>query len=41
MDTRPPLQPNTPEVREYRGRFYDNDAPVGEWSDVVSITTKP
>lgn len=41
MDTRPPVQPGTPEVREYRLRFYDNDAPVGEWSDIISVTTTP
>lgn len=41
MDTRPPVAADTPEVREYRGRFYDDDVAVGEWSDVVSVTTKP
>ena len=41
MDTRPPMQAGTPEVREYRLRYYDNDAPVGEWSDIVSATTTP
>lgn len=41
MDTRPPAQAGTPEVREYRLRFYEGDAPIGEWSDIISITTTP
>lgn len=41
MDTRPPAQAGTPEVREYRLRYYDKDAPVGEWSDIISVTTTP
>ena len=41
MDTRPPIQPNAPEVREYRLRYYDNDQPVGEWSDIKSVVTTP
>lgn len=42
IDTRTPLQPNTPELREYRGRFRDNaDQPVGTWSDIISVTAQP
>jgi hypothetical protein len=39
IDARPPLQAGTPEVREYRLRFYDADAPIGQWSDTISVTT--
>lgn len=41
VDARPPLQPNAPEVREYRLRYMLNDEPVGQWSDIVSATTMP
>jgi hypothetical protein len=41
IDTRPPAQAGTPEAREYRARFYDNDMPTGAWSDSVSVTTIP
>lgn len=41
VDTRPPAQAGTPEVREYRLRFYDADAPIGQWSDTISVTTIP
>lgn len=34
------LVPNTPEVRQYRARFKDNDLPVGDWSDVISVTVQ-
>ncbi len=40
VDARPPLVANTPEVRQYRARFKDNDFPVGEWSDVISVTAQ-
>ena len=41
VDTRPPTEAGAPEVREYRARFYDADAPTGAWSDTVSVTTMP
>jgi hypothetical protein len=41
VDARPPAQAGTPEVREYRLRFYDADAPTGQWSDIISVTTIP
>jgi hypothetical protein len=41
VDTRPPAQANTPEVREYRARYLQDDAPTGGWSDIVSATTTP
>ncbi len=40
VDGRPPLVPNQPEVREYRGRYKDHDEPVGDWSDVISVTSQ-
>ncbi len=40
LDGRLPLVPNTPEVREYRARYVDNDVPIGDWSDVVSATAQ-
>lgn len=40
VDGSPPLVPNTPEVRQYRARYKDNDLPVGDWSDVVSVTAQ-
>jgi len=30
--------PNTPELRQYRVRY--NDLPVGDWSDVISVTAQ-
>lgn len=42
VDTRAPLGGSRSELREYRARFVDRDnQPVGEWSDVVSVATKP
>jgi hypothetical protein len=41
LDARPPLVAGQPEIREYRARFRDNDLPVGDWSDIVSITAQP
>lgn len=40
-DDRPPMAPGQPEVRQYRLRYMDGDTPVGEWSDVVSVTLAP
>jgi hypothetical protein len=40
-DERPPLEAGKPEVREYRLRFVERDEPVGDWSDIVSVTTTP
>lgn len=41
VDSRPPVMPGTPEVREYRLRYLKRDEPVGEWSDIISATTAP
>ena len=40
VDGSTPLVPNTPEVRQYRARYKDNDLPVGDWSDVISVTAQ-
>lgn len=41
LDERPLLAPGTPEVREYRLQYYDDAAPVGGFTDVVSVTVTP
>jgi hypothetical protein len=41
VDTRAPLVAGTPEVRQYRARFIQDDAPVGGWSLTVSATAGP
>jgi hypothetical protein len=40
-DERPLLAANTPEVREYRMRFWDKGTPNGDWTDVVKVTVSP
>jgi hypothetical protein len=40
VDGRTPLVANTPEVRQYRARFKDDDFPIGDWSDVISVTAQ-
>src|SRR5437660_507114 len=40
VDMRPPMEAGKPEVREYRLRYVLHDEPFGEWSDIVSATTK-
>lgn len=40
-DERAPLAAGVAETREYRMRYLDKDDPVGDWSDIVSVTTKP
>jgi hypothetical protein len=40
-DERAPLQAGKPEERRYRLRYLLDDEPVGEWSDVIVIITKP
>jgi hypothetical protein len=37
VDTRPNLGPG-PETRQYRSRYVLNDAPIGNWSDVLTVT---
>jgi hypothetical protein len=37
-DERPLLVAGTPEVREYRARFWDKGTPNGDWTDVAKVT---
>ena len=41
VDARPPAVAGKPEVRRYRAIFLLDDAPVGLWSAVVSVTVHP
>lgn len=41
VDKRPLLVPGTPEVREYRMCFSEEDKPAGEWSPTASVTVSP
>ncbi len=38
FDGSAPLVAGQPEVRQYQARYKDNDLPVGDWSDVITIT---
>jgi len=40
-DARPLLAAGTPEVREYRMRFWDKGTPNGDWTDVAKVTVSP
>ncbi len=41
MDERPLLAPGTPEMREYRMRFWDKGTPNGDWTAVEKVTVSP
>jgi hypothetical protein len=41
VDERPTQQPGKPEVVNYRAIYSRNDQPVGQWSDVVTVTKQP
>ncbi|MGI8924355.1 MAG: hypothetical protein ACR2HJ_10020 [Fimbriimonadales bacterium] len=41
IDTRPPLVAGQSEVRKYRARYLDGDTPIGDWSDIVQVSTTP
>jgi len=41
LDERPLLVAGTPEVREYRMRFWDKGTPNGDWTDVVKVSVAP
>ena len=41
MDERALLSPTTPELREYRMRFWDKGTPNGDWTDVAKVTVSP
>jgi len=40
-DDRAPLVAGKPEERRYRLRYFIDDAPVGDWSDVIVVITRP
>ncbi|MCX6900209.1 MAG: hypothetical protein NT105_16115 [Verrucomicrobia bacterium] len=40
-DTRAPLEPGKPEVREYQLRYRNHDQPTGQLSDVIIVTCLP
>jgi hypothetical protein len=41
MDERALLTPGTPEMREYRMRYWDKGTPNGDWTDVAKVTVSP
>src|SRR5947209_10227029 len=41
VDARPPVEAGKPEVREYRLRYIQLDEAVGDWSDIITATTRP
>ena len=41
MDERALLAPGTPEMREYRMRFWDKGTPNGDWTDMAKVTVSP
>lgn len=41
IDARPLLDPTKAELREYRLRYFDGHGPVGEFSDIVSVSVAP
>lgn len=41
LDERPLLVAGQPEVREYRGRFWDEGEPNGAWTNVMKVTVSP
>ena len=41
VDDRPLLVAGTPEVREYRVRFWDKGTPNGDWTPVQKVTVSP
>lgn len=41
VDERAPQPASKPEVRRYQQVCVKNDEPVGQWSDVVSVTVQP
>ncbi len=40
-DTRAPLNPEKPEARRYRLRYFMDNQSVGMWSDVITVITLP
>jgi hypothetical protein len=41
MDERPLLVAGSPEVREFRMRFWYKGTPNGDWTDIVKVTVSP
>jgi len=41
LDSRAPLAAGVPEIRCYRLRYFPNDVPTGNYSDIVTVTTIP
>lgn len=41
LDTRAPVTPGQPEIRQYRARYHDGTGPIGTWSYIVSATAQP
>lgn len=41
LDSRAPVTPGQPEVRQYRARYHDAGGPIGSWSDIVPATAQP
>ena len=41
LDSRDPLAVGVPELRRYRLRYIKSDAPIGDYSDVITVTTTP
>lgn len=40
FDSRAPLTAGQPETRRYRARFVDNGVPIGDWSDIITVTAQ-
>lgn len=38
LDERPLATPGQPEMREYRGRFWDSGSESGDWTDIATVT---
>ena len=41
LDSRDPLVVGVPELRRYRLRYLRTDDPIGDYSDVITVTTTP
>jgi hypothetical protein len=41
LDTRPLLAAPAPEVRHYKLRYYEDDAPVGDFTEIQTVTVAP
>ncbi|MBS1796802.1 MAG: hypothetical protein JSS81_23430 [Acidobacteria bacterium] len=41
LHSTPPAAVNRPEVRRYRARYLKGNKPVGHYSDIITVVTKP